>query len=417
MYYSAVILARVCVFTRARVGRASAFPEFRVPRVSRARPRARLMSPSVVARRVVLVARRAAPMTRTRDPATTRASASRRIAGVRELATTHDVFLLDQFGVLHDGREAYADAVTCVRELKRLGKEVYVLSNSSRRRDGTIARLEEMGFDGDAFAGATTSGETTARFLEREASSSSTTSREIGKGECFDRLRNIIREARVGGRKPAFAHATWDARGAVALGETVSEAYEIIPPPFTATTMDAVDFVLAHGMEAFGRGDGAAPTPASVEDLRALARAAAARKIPLCVANPDVETVSGSELIAMPGALAMWYAEAFEETHPGEDASGYVCEMGKPDAVAYDALLGEFGVDAGGKIVAVGDSLAHDIAGGERAGLDTVFVCGTGIHVDDVRRAKESEDEGEALRRLYAARGATPTYVVEKLRW
>ena len=189
-------------------------------------------------------------MTRTRDPATTRASASRRIAGVRELATTHDVFLLDQFGVLHDGREAYADAVTCVRELKRLGKEVYVLSNSSRRRDGTIARLEEMGFDGDAFAGATTSGETTARFLEREASSSSTTSREIGKGECFDRLRKVMREARVRGRKPAFAHATWDARGAVALGETVSEAYEIIPPPFTATTMDAVDFVLAHGMEA-----------------------------------------------------------------------------------------------------------------------------------------------------------------------
>ncbi len=39
MYYGAVILARVCVFTRARVGRASAFPEFRIPRVSRARVR------------------------------------------------------------------------------------------------------------------------------------------------------------------------------------------------------------------------------------------------------------------------------------------------------------------------------------------------------------------------------------------
>ena len=127
------------------------------------------MSPSVVARRVVFVAQRAAPMTRTRDPATTRASASRRIAGVRELATTHDVFLLDQFGVLHDGREAYADALTCVRELKRLGKEVYVLSNSSRRRDGTIARLEEMGFDGDAFAGATTSGERDDGAVSRSA--------------------------------------------------------------------------------------------------------------------------------------------------------------------------------------------------------------------------------------------------------
>ena len=178
----------------------------------------------------------------------------------------------------------------------------------------------------------------------------------------------------------------------VALGETVRpEAYEIIPPPFTATTMDAVDFVLAHGMEAFGRGDDAAPTPASVEDLRALRARGGARKIPLCVANPDVETVSGSELIAMPGALAMWYAETFAEAHPGEDANGHVCEMGKPDAVAYDALLGEFGVDAGGKIVAVGDSLAHDIAGAN-ARVSTPSSCAargyTSTTFDARRRAR-----------------------------
>ena len=133
MYYSAVILTRVCVFTRARrtgVG---------VPIVSRPQSFARASASSTYVperRRSTRRLRRSTrgSMTRTRDPATTRASASRRIAGVRELATTHDVFLLDQFGVLHDGREAYADALTCVRELKRLGKEVYVLSNSSRRR-------------------------------------------------------------------------------------------------------------------------------------------------------------------------------------------------------------------------------------------------------------------------------------------
>ena len=362
----------------------------------------------------------------------TTARASRAVSGVRDLVETHDVFLLDQFGVLHDGREAYADAVACVRELKRRGKAVYIISNSSRRRDGTIRKLEKMGFDGDAFAGAMTSGETTARFLEceatrarRDANASSAAADELGRGECFDRLRAAIRDAAASGRKPAFAHATWGDRGAIELGETIREAFEIIRPPFTATTMDSVDFILAHGTEAFGAGDGAPPTPASRDDLKALVRAAAEREIPLCVANPDVVTVSGSELIEMPGTLALWYAEAFAETRPGEDARAYVCEMGKPDAVIYGALLDEFGIAktqsgvGGRRIVAVGDSLAHDIAGGERAGLDTVFVSGTGIHVDDVRRVRESEgeDEDDALRRLYDAYGATPTYVVERLRW
>ena len=134
--------------------------------------------------------------------------------------------------------------------------------------------------------------------------------------------------------------------------------------------------------------------------------AAAARKIPLCVANPDVETVSGSELIAMPGALAMWYAEAFAEAHPGEDASGHVCEMGKPDAVAYDALLGEFGVDAGGKIVAVGDSLAHDIAGAN-ARVSTPSSCAARGYTSttfDARRRARTRTRRCAM---YAARGAT----------
>lgn len=406
--------------------------------------RARFMSPSARVVAVTVVARAptsTAPRRETRSQrrAMTTARASRAVSGVRDLVETHDVFLLDQFGVLHDGREAYADAVACVRELKRRGKAVYIISNSSRRRDGTIRKLEKMGFDGDAFAGAMTSGETTARFLECEATrarrdanasaaasaASASSSAELGRGECFDRLRAAIRDAAASGRKPAFAHATWGDRGAIELGETIGEAFEIIQPPFTAATMDSVDFILAHGTEAFGAGDGAPPTPASRDDLKALARAAAERKIPLCVANPDVVTVSGSELIEMPGTLALWYAEAFAETRPGEDARAYVCEMGKPDAVIYGALLDEFGIAktqsgvGGTRIVAVGDSLAHDIAGGERAGLNTVFVSGTGIHVDDVRRARESEgeDEDDALRRLYDAYGATPTYVVERLRW
>lgn len=58
------------------------------------------------------------------------------------------------------------------------------------------------------------------------------------------------------------------------------------------------DFILAHGTEALGiTADGGAATPCSLERMRELlAECAAAREVPMVVANPDVVTVSGSEL-------------------------------------------------------------------------------------------------------------------------
>lgn len=58
------------------------------------------------------------------------------------------------------------------------------------------------------------------------------------------------------------------------------------------------DFILAHGTEALGtRSDGSAAQPCSLERLRELLGECAARGgLPMVVANPDVVTVSGSEL-------------------------------------------------------------------------------------------------------------------------
>lgn len=56
---------------------------------------------------------------------------------------------------------------------------------------------------------------------------------------------------------------------------------------------------------------------------------AAARKLPLIIANPDVVTVSGASLLPMPGQLGLWYKEI--------DATLPVRIMGKPDAGIYEA--------------------------------------------------------------------------------
>jgi len=143
-------------------------------------------------------------------------------------------------------------------------------------------------------------------------------------------------------------------------------------------------------------------------------------KLPLCVANPDVVTVSGDKLVAMPGTLAKWYAETFARTHSDESASDYVCLMGKPDGIMYEALLAEIramhpNLDTT-RVLAVGDSLAHDIAGGMDAGLDTVFVC-MGIHTDEVVQARKESDGVDALKELFGEHGVQPTFIVDYLAW
>jgi ribonucleotide monophosphatase NagD (HAD superfamily) len=61
--------------------------------------------------------------------------------------------LLDQFGVLHDGKVPYPHAVAAVKRLADAGKQIIVLSNSSRRSGGTIGKLVKMGFKEEWFTG------------------------------------------------------------------------------------------------------------------------------------------------------------------------------------------------------------------------------------------------------------------------
>ena len=64
--------------------------------------------------------------------------------------------------------------------------------------------------------------------------------------------------------------------------------------------------------------------------------------------------------------------------------------MGKQDAIIYDALLRDVEQTAGTsvdktRVLAVGDSLEHDIVGASRAGIDALFIR-DGIHAADVAR-------------------------------
>eukprot|EP00898_Chlorokybus_atmophyticus_P004533 jgi/Chlat1/5080/Chrsp33S05003 len=284
--------------------------------------------------------------------------------------TSSITWLLDQFGVLHDGKNAYPRAVEAVRELHAMGLRLYVLSNSSRRANTTLAKLKPFGFDPAWFAGAVTSGEITYQnLLSRHDPWFATLGRT-----CL--------------------HFTWADRGSVSL--------EGLDLAVTADPSHA-DFILAHGTQALGQPDGATPQPRSIAELSALLPEAAAKGIPMIVANPDVVTVSGNELAIMPGTLANMYREL----------GGVVRLMGKPDPVAYTECMRLADAEHASTVM-VGDSLHHDIAGAAAAGIDSIFIT-SGIHREELGAAVGEFPEPAALQTLFDAHLVHPTHVAPLL--
>jgi ribonucleotide monophosphatase NagD (HAD superfamily) len=122
-------------------------------------------------------------------------------------------------------------------------------------------------------------------------------------------------------------------------------------------------------------------------------------------ANSDFVSVSpdGSMQIC-PGTVARRY----------EELGGRVRWHGKPDISVYETCFALF-PDAK-RILGLGDSLYHDIAGAARAGIDSLFVAG-GIHAPDLGIERGETPTQDRLEALYRETGQTPDYVIPTFRW
>ena len=59
---------------------------------------------------------------------------SQHVNGLSQIASNYEAVLLDQFGVLHDGKQTYSPAtVAAVQRLAAAGLKVFIVSNSSIR--------------------------------------------------------------------------------------------------------------------------------------------------------------------------------------------------------------------------------------------------------------------------------------------
>ena len=94
---------------------------------------------------------------------------------------------------------------------------------------------------------------------------------------------------------------------------------------------------------------------------------------------------------------------------------GKVVFFGKPHTVAYRHTLAAIGQVDVSRILAVGDTLATDIAGAAAQGIASALVTGGVLH--DVVGNPKDAGYREACERLFAERRVSPEFVLPAFNW
>ena len=272
---------------------------------------------------------------------------------ISTIASNYDAIVLDQWGVLHDGSSPYAGAVDCLKKLATRGVRLAVLSNSGKRSAPNAARIADMGFDPSLFAVVMTSGEA----LWRDIANAKIAERR------FFPVESCSGDA-----------AIWADGLDIGIEGSVKNAQA----------------VLLMGL----------PDGHNANQWQGVLDQAFAARLPIYCSNPDLKSPRASgQLVTSPGALA----------HAYRKRGGKVVYYGKPHRAIFDGLKAELNAV---RLLMVGDSLEHDIAGGQIAGWDTLLIQG-GLYAVEFNHGSHDA----VLSQLVAEKNCEPpTYSTEKLR-
>ncbi|MDF3025297.1 MAG: hypothetical protein K0R10_2658, partial [Alphaproteobacteria bacterium] len=88
--------------------------------------------------------------------------------GLYELMDSYDGFIMDQWGVLHNGLQTYDGVVDTLNHLKQRKKQVVILSNSSKRSEDNTERLKKFGIKPTLYKDVVSAGEVTWQGLKKQ---------------------------------------------------------------------------------------------------------------------------------------------------------------------------------------------------------------------------------------------------------
>lgn len=236
----------------------------------------------------------------------------------------YDAVFCDVWGVVHNGREAFAPALAALQRFRAAGGVVILLTNVPKPNDPIPGQLDRLGAPRSAWDAIVTSGDAIRIELKKRAPGPM---HKIG---------------------PPHDAALW-----AGLGLDFAELNEAA-------------FIGVSGLNHDER-----ETP---EDYHAALDAARARDLEMICANPDIVVRVGDRLIWCAGAIARDYAER----------GGRVVMAGKPHAPIYDLAFAKLARITNkaiprGRVLCIGDGIGTDLKGANAQGLDALFIA-SGMH-------------------------------------
>ena len=287
--------------------------------------------------------------------------------GISDISDSYAGFIIDQWGVLHDGVKAFDGVVDCLKELKDRKKHVIILSNSGKRAEENRERMEDLGISSDLYQDLITSGEVTWQGLSQQS-----------EGYFKDIGKKCILISRGGDR--SIVNGLDD--------------IEVVEDPKEAS------FLLVSGADSPEK---------TLEDYEPLLKECARYKLKAICANPDSLGVMGGKNIMGPGTLAARY----------KDFGGIVQYIGKPHQPIFQHCINILQKNSiyPGQTVMIGDTMAHDILGGILVNIDTCLVK-RGIHCSvfkDCETPAEVDKTLDILIRQY--NNVQPKYLVDDFMW
>ena len=265
--------------------------------------------------------------------------------------------------MLHDGTQPYPGALDCLERLRAAGKTLVVLSNSGRSGEENARFIVRMGIERGLFGEVVSAGDDARDAILN----------------CADPFYRAL------GRRCLVLAREHDGHLVDGLGLEV------------VTNVEEAEFLFALSIDAPRQ---------SVRGWEPVLIRAAARGLPMVCGNPDLAQVTPvGMLLEATGLLAVRYAEL----------GGAVRAHGKPSPRIYEACLRRLTCPRE-RIVAIGDSLPHDVLGANRAGLSSILIAG-GVHREALGIAFGESPDPARCAALFKQAGAVPDHVLPSFRW